>query len=178
MKRHFLVALVLFGAAAWPLAAQSVSYSFDKEADFSKCKTYKWVKVSNGQQLDELTADQLTATLDVELAKRGLKKSSSNEADLYIGYQIASGKEKPSSNSNIGLTYGAGQGGDSAAATATTTVHSGQLILDMYNSTTKKLVWRGVISHSIDADAKPDKKQRHMDKAVEKLLNGYPPKKK
>jgi hypothetical protein len=110
MKRYFLVALVLFGAAAWPLAAQSVSYSFDKEADFSKFKTYKWVKIPNGQQLDELTADQLTATLDVELAKRALRKSSSDEADLYIGYQIASGKEKPSSNSNIWLDLWSGPG--------------------------------------------------------------------
>jgi len=178
MKWYFLVAFVLFATTARPLTAQSVSYSFDKDADFSKFKTYKWVKIPNAQELDELTAGQLTGTLDVELAKKGLKKSPSEEADLYIGYQITSGKEKQLSNSNVGLTYGAGVGGNSGAAAATTTVHSGQLVLDMYETTNKKLVWRGVVSHSIEADAKPDKKQKHMDKAVEKLLNGYPPKKK
>jgi len=177
MKRYFLVAFVLFLAAAWPLAAQSVSYSFDKDADFSKFKTYKWAKIPNQLQLDELTAGQLVGTLELELAKKGLKKSPSDEADLYIGYQIASGKGKQLSNSNVGLTYGAGGGGNSAAAAATT-VHSGQLVLDMYDTTTKKLVWRGVVSHSIEPDAKPEKKQKHMDKAVEKLLNDYPPKKK
>lgn len=42
----------------------------------------------------------------------------------------------------------------------------------------KQLVWRGVVSNAIDANAKPDKKQKHMDKAIEKLLKEYPPQKK
>lgn len=177
MKKYFLLLFVLVALGAGRAAAQSVSYTFDKNADFSKFKTYKWVTIPSAQQLDELTAGQLVGTLETELAKKGLTKSKTDDADLYIGYQIASGKGKPLSNPNIGLAYGSGVGGNTASAGATTiTVHSGQLVLDMYDAS-KKLVWRGVVSHSIDADAKPDKKQKHMDKAVEKLLKDYPPKK-
>lgn len=176
MKKYCLLAFVFLAVGAGRVAAQSVSHSFDKDTNFSKYKTYKWVTIPNAQQLDELTAGQLIGTLDVELAKKGLKKSQSDNADLYIGYQIASGKGKPLSNPDIGVAYGAGVGGNAGAATATTTtVHSGQLVLDMYDSATKRLVWRGVVSHAIDPNAKPDKRQKHMDKAVEKLLKDYPP---
>lgn len=176
MKKYFVLAVVLLAVGAGRVAAQTVSYSFDKNANFLNYKTYKWVSIPGAQQLDELTADQLIGTLETELAKKGLKKSLSDNADLYIGYQIARGSLKQLTNSNAGLTYEGGAGGSSGTGGATTTVHSGQLVLDMYDSASKKLVWRGVVSHSIDADAKPDKKQKHMDSAVEKLLKNYPPK--
>jgi len=35
-----------------------------------------------------------------------------------------------------------------------------------------------VLPNAIDADANPDKKQKHLDKAIEKLLKDYPPRKK
>ena len=48
----------------------------------------------------------------------------------------------------------------------------------MYDGERKQLVWRGIVADVIDANAKPDKKQKHLDKAVEKLLKNYPPQKK
>jgi Domain of unknown function (DUF4136) len=161
--------------AAW---AQTEVSTFDKNVDFAKYKTYKWVPISNSERLDDLTADQLVGTLNVELTKKGLKKSDSDKADLYIGYQIIPAKDKHVNHLNLGVSYGAPAGGSSGTATTTTTVvHSGQLILDMYDANTKQMVWRGMVSDAIDANAKPDKKQKHMDKAVEKLLKGYPPEK-
>jgi hypothetical protein len=46
------------------------------------------VTIENSQQLDKLTEDQLIGTLQVELSKKGLIKSDSDNTDLYIGYQI------------------------------------------------------------------------------------------
>jgi hypothetical protein len=45
----------------------------------------------------------------------------------------------------------------------------------MYDSTQKELVWRGVATKALDPKAKPDKKQKNMNKAAEKLLKNYPP---
>jgi hypothetical protein len=39
-------------------------------------------------------------------------------------------------------------------------------------------VWRGAVSKTIDPNAKPDKRQKNIQKAIEKLLKNYPPKKK
>jgi hypothetical protein len=51
------------------------------------------------------------------------------------------------------------------------------LVVDMYESSKKDLVWRGTASKTIDPKAKPEKQQNNLRKAVQKLLKNYPPKK-
>jgi Domain of unknown function (DUF4136) len=64
-------------------------------------------------------------------------------------------------------------------STATSsTIRTGQLDLDMYDSANKRLVWRGTVSKTLDPNAKPEKRQKNLDKAVAKLLKNYPPQKK
>jgi len=64
-------------------------------------------------------------------------------------------------------------------STATSsTIRTGQLDLDMYDSANKRLVWRGTVSKTLDPNAKPEKRQKNLDNAVAKLLKNYPPKKK
>jgi Domain of unknown function (DUF4136) len=174
MKRYFFLLIVFLTLGVGRLGAQGATTSFDKTVDFSKFKTYKWVTIKDAQQLDELTSDQLIGTLETELAKKGLTKSNSDKADLYIGYQIAGPDQKHPSNVIIGGSYGSAAGASSGNGGLTRTVHPGQLVLDMYDSEKKQLVWRSVVSDAIDANAKPDKKQKRMDKAVEKLLKEYP----
>jgi Domain of unknown function (DUF4136) len=179
MKKTFLFAVLLLVGGVGRVAAQGANVNFDKNANFLQYKTYKWVTIKDALQLDALTAEQLVATVDVELAKKGLAKSNSDKADLLVGYQMARPGQKQLSHFNAGASYGSAAGANSAAAGATTTtVHSGQLVLDMYESVKQQLVWRGVVSDAIDANAKPAKKQKHMDKAIEKLLKDYPPEKK
>jgi hypothetical protein len=77
------------------------------------------------------------------------------------------------------LGYGPRWGGGLGTATATSeTIHTGQLDLDMYDSANKRLVWRGAVSKTIDPNAKPEKRQKNLDNALNKLLKNYPPKKK
>jgi len=178
MKKIFLLAFLLFIVGVSRVVAQTPGYTFDRDADFSKYKTYKWVSIPSTQKLDDLTSDQLTGSLQVELAKKGLNNSQTDNADLYVGYQIVPPDQKQMTNYDIGGSYGSATGGSMATAATTATVHSGQLVLYMYDAAKNQLVWRGVVSNAIDANAKPDKKQKHMDKAVAKLLSGYPPKKK
>jgi hypothetical protein len=45
----------------------------------------------------------------------------------------------------------------------------------MYSSAGHDLVWRGIVSKTIDAKAKPEKQQKNLAKAVRKLLKNYPP---
>jgi len=165
-------------------AAQDVRYDFDREKDFSKYKTYKWVAIKGADLPDELTQKALTRAIDAELATKGLTKTDSDNADLYIGYQTAVGQEKEFTTFNTGWGYGPGWGGGwygysgmSSATTygSTSTVYVGQLDLSMYDPAAKQLVWRGVASKTLDPKAKPEKKQKNIAKAVAKLLKKYPP---
>jgi hypothetical protein len=178
-KYFLLLACVLLALGVGRVAAQSPNYNFDSNADFSKYKSYKWVSIESAQHLDELTADQLIGTLDVELAKKGLRKSPSDKADLYIGYQIARGNPKQLDHDEIGAPYEPPAGATTGTAGETsTTVHSGPLVLYMFDAARNQLVWWSVLPDAIDADAEPDKKQKHMDKAIARLLKDYPPRKK
>jgi len=60
----------------------------------------------------------------------------------------------------------------------TSTIYVGQLALDMYDPANHDLVWRGVVSKTLDPKAKPQKQEKNLKKSVAKLLKNYPPGKK
>ncbi|HKF47152.1 MAG TPA: DUF4136 domain-containing protein [Terracidiphilus sp.] len=176
-----LVALAL--GAAW---AQDVRYNFDKKTDFSKFKTYKWVAIKGAQTFNSLIDQDIKDAVDAQLVTKGLTKTDGEGADLLIGYQGAVGQEKEFSSYNSSWGYGPGwygggwYGGPSSSWSTgqTSTIYIGQVAVDMYDSTNKDLVWRGVVSKTIDAKAKPEKQQKNMNKAMGKLFKNYPPKSK
>jgi hypothetical protein len=182
MRRLILLACMLCLMSGSDLMAQDVRYNFDSKADFTKFKTYKWVDIKGADKTNALVQKQITDTIDADLAKKGLTKTDSDTADLLIGYQTAVGTEKQFTSYNTGWGYGPGWGGGwygGGAMTTTTgstsTIYIGQLALDMYSSTGKDLVWRGTATKTLDPKAKPDKQQKNLTKAVEKLLKNYPP---
>jgi hypothetical protein len=180
MRNRIVTAIFALLAAASPALAQDVRYNFDKQADFSAYKTYKWVDIK-GATLGDLLDRQLKAAVDAELAKKGLTKSNTDSADLMIGYQAAVGQEKEYTSFDSGYGYGPGWGGGwyggaGGMTTGTTsTIYVGQLALDMYASSPKALVWRGNASKTLDEKAKPEKQQKNLEKAVAKMLKNYPP---
>jgi hypothetical protein len=187
MKKLAFLLFVGLACGAGSTFAQDVRYDFDKEKDFSKYKTYKWVQIKDADQPDQLTANRITSAVDAELATKGMTKTEDEKADLYIGYQTALRSEKEFTSYNTGWGYGPGWGrgwyGYGGMATTTTygstsTVYIGQLDLSMYDSATKQLVWRGVASKTLDPKAKPEKKDKNVIKAVQKLLKNFPPKPK
>jgi Domain of unknown function (DUF4136) len=164
--------------------AQDVRYNFDKNTDFSKFKTYKWVPIKGADQPNSLVDKQIKDALDAQLATKGLTKVDNDPADLYVGYQTAVGQEKQFNSYSTDWGYGGGwyrggwyggMGGTSTTTGQTSTIYTGQLVVDMYDSSHHDLVWRGVASKTIDTNAKPDKQTKNLTKAVAKLLKNYPP---
>ncbi len=182
MKRVFYVSLALL-AMATAAQAQDIRYNFDKSADFSKYKTYKFVENASGDKLDDIAKKDIETAMDAELAKKGLTKTSGDAADLYLSYEASVSTEKQVNTFNSGYSYGPGWGGPYAyggwgggTSTSTTyTIYNGTIVVDMYDVGTKKLVWRGAASKTIDPKAKPDKRAKNLQKAFEKLFKNYPP---
>jgi hypothetical protein len=183
MRHLSVLSLVLLLVGAGTARAQDVRYNFDKTANFAGFKTYKWVVIKGAQQLSELGDRQVKAAVDAELAKKGLTKTESDTADLYIGYQAAVGTEKQYTSFDSGWGYGPGwygggwygAGGGGISTGTTSTIYIGQLALDMYATMPHTLIWRGNASKTIDETAKPEKQQKNLAKAVAKLLKNYPP---
>lgn len=182
MKRIFDILVVLILMSLGTAFAQDVRYNFDKDTDFSKFKTYKWVAIKDAAKVSDLVDKQIKDAIDAELATKGLSRVEEDNADLYVGYQPAVGEEKQFNSYSTGWGYGPGwgggwYGGPSSTSTygSTSTIYKGQLALDMYSPAGHDLIWRGVVSKTIDPKAKPEKQQKNLAKAVRKLLKNYPP---
>ena len=131
MKRIALLVALVLGFAVGDAAAQEVTYNFDQDTDFSKFITYKWVDIKSVQQLDYITTEQIIVVVDAELAKKGLLKTDSDYADLYIGYQTALSRQTAWMAYRDGWGYGPGWGGG-LATIAEASIHAGELDVDMY----------------------------------------------
>jgi hypothetical protein len=187
MKRISLIWLAMVLVITSSALCQDVRYNYDKGTDFSKFKTYKWVLIKDAQRPNDIVDKEIKSTIDSQLLVKGLTAVDNDNADLFIGYQTAVGTEKQYSSFSSGMGPGWGYGGGwygggwyggggmTTTTGSTTTIYVGQLVLDMYNSTAKDLVWRGTVSKTLDPKAKPDKQQKNLNKAVAKLLKNYPP---
>jgi len=182
MKKIVLFSIALFLLGVGTAVAQDVRYNFDKSKDFSKFKTYKWVDLKDAQKLNDIQRKMITDTVDAELAKKGLLKTTNDNADLFVGNQVGISTEKQFTSYDTGWGYGPGWygggwygGGGGTTTGSTSTIYIGQLAVDMYDSMNKQLVWRGLVSKTIDQNAKPDKQQKNLTKAVTKLFKNYPP---
>jgi hypothetical protein len=60
----------------------------------------------------------------------------------------------------------------------TSTIYIGQLAIDMYSPKPHNLVFRSVASKTLDTEAKPEKQQKNLAKAIQKMFKNYPPQKK
>ena len=182
MKKLGLIFVTLLFIVSSRAFSQDVRYNFDKDTDFSKFKTYEWVEIKGANQPDDLTAKQIKAAVDAQLAQKGLTKVTGDHADLYVGYQTAIGSEKQFTSYNSGgWGYGPGwyrggwYGGGGMTTGSTSTIYTGQLVIDMYNPADHDLIWRGVVSKTLDPNAKPEKREKNLNKALTKLFKNYPP---
>lgn len=166
------VGLVL-ALAASGAAAQEVKTNAMPGIDFSKFHTYKWISVEGGAHPNAIVDQEIKQSIDTQLASKGLTKTDTDNADLYVGYQTAVNQQKQWN------AYGMGGGWGGGMATATqTTINVGSLVLDMYDPSTKNLVWTGTATKALNPSSKQSKNEDHLNKAMAKLLKDFPPKQK
>lgn len=186
MKKVLMLALALglVLAGSGTAFAQDIRYNFDKQADFAKFKTFKWVTIKGARVVNDLVDQQIRAAIESELALKGLVRTDADTADLYIGYQAAIDTEKQYTSFDTGWGYGPGWygggmyagGGMSSTTGTTSTIYIGQIAVDMYNPASKSLVWRGTATKTLDTRANPEKQQKNLQKAMNKLFKkNYPP---
>jgi len=160
------LSMLAVGALA---GAQDVTYNAMPGTDFAKYKTYKWVAITDGVHPDQIVDAQIKQALDTQLAAKGFKKTDPDTADMYVGYQVSVNQEKQWN------AYGGGIGFRGMGTATSSTLSIGTLGFDVYDAKAKQLIWRGAATKTLDAKPSPDKRQKNLDKAVEKLLKDFPP---
>lgn len=164
-----VLALLAFGTTL----AQDVTTNSMPGADFMKYHTYKWVTIQGATYPNQIVDAQIKDAVDSQLAAKGLTKTDGDKADLYVGYQASIDQERQWN------AYGMGGGlrwGGGMANAQSSTINNGTLVLDMYDPSNKQLVWTGRATKTLDASVNQEKKQKNLNKAMQKLLKNFPPK--
>jgi Domain of unknown function (DUF4136) len=168
-------------------AAQKVETDYAHGTDFAKYKTYKWVKIGDNSDVNQIVDQRIVSAVEAELAKKGLTKNDDN-ADVLVGYQGAIshqtqlntyGSTMGGPGWGYGPRWGYGWGGNMGmASTMSTTTESkirnGTLVVDMMDPQEKKLVFRGTATDTLSD--KSEKNTKKLQKAVTKIFQKYPPK--
>jgi hypothetical protein len=175
-------AIAIAGALLLPviLLAQSVQREWDKKYDFATVKTFAMkIGTSWGNQLSE---NRVMADMAEAITERGWKKVDSEATANVVVVIHGATQQKQTLNTFYsgmgGYGYGYhGMGG--GMATGTTTVSEylvGTLVVDIFDTKTKNLVYRGTASDEINKD--PKKNEKKLDKAAQKLFKDFPQKDK
>lgn len=186
--RFSTLALTAAMALVSPALAQKVDVDYAHREDFSKVATYKWGK-NKGQLPDTLEDDHIRNKIDRTLQSKGLRRVDSGPADLVVTYQATMMTQQEvdtyQDDPDIGLGYGWGWGmgwgwgwGDDAGYSSSQVVNirKGDLLVDMANPATKKIVFRDYSSGAFHAD--PVKEDKLLSKALDKMFKNFPPKEK
>ncbi len=148
--------------------AQTVRVAWDREADFSKFKTYEWMGTQQPIP-NEANHIRITRAIENGLEQRGFQKAAFEDPDVLILY-------KAGIDQKVGAdSYQTVSEWDSTSVKTMIDFHrkkKGTLTLEMYDGKSHKIIWRAAGS---DVLPRPDKMEKAIGKAVESLLRHYPP---
>ena len=173
--KHTLGQALLIGifgmAAVRSSSAQKITIEFDKDADFSKYKTFA---VRNGELNSknpalngELVKKQIDADIERDLTSRGLAPVS-GKTDLNVRYRFGSARKAEVER------YPAGWRGYGTRVVRVP-YSQGTLVIDLRNPATGSLVWRAIATEDKSDATKIEGK---LDDMVKKALEKFPPKQK
>jgi len=111
------------------------------------------------------------AAVDAQLAAKGMRPVEAGATpDLIVTYR-AGVRQELEVNGYTGYRL------NRWSSARVEQVPVGALLVEMLNAKTKEVVWRGVATKDLDVDASPEKREKNINKAAEKLFKKYPPSK-
>ena len=159
-----VTALILLGACA---AAQEITNDYSK-ADYAHFKTYAWA--SGHPVEDELLNQSIISSIDAQLSAKGLTKVSPGEhPDVLVSYDVVFDRDIRGMGFRDGLRNPLRRRGSKY-------VLMGMLVVSLVDSDTGAMVWRGMASGDVDANASPKKHDKKIHEVAQKIFRNYPPK--
>jgi hypothetical protein len=168
-----LMAATMFALSLGACAPIKVSSYVERGADFNRYRTFDWDptdSLSTGDpRLDAnpFFHNRVTAEVEKLLAARGLEKTTSATPDVRLHYH-ASITQKLNLN-------GADQKYGSCDNCTTYVYDAGTILLDVVDTQTNKLVWRGWAEGIMDGVIdNQDWMEREIHQAVTRILERFP----
>ena len=164
MKRHMITALALAALTAGVVYAQHVTTDSDPAAPFATYKTYAWTPGT--ASAISLSEQRIHDGVNAQLQGKGMTQVNSNP-DVFVATHVTTHTVPQV------IADGFGPWGFGGGMATVQTYTEGTLVVDLYDATTHKMVWRGVATATVSS--KPEKNAMKIDKSLAKMFARYPP---
>jgi len=162
--------LVFAGMAS----AQQVKTDYDRSANFALYKTYSWEHI---ETRDPLNVDRIKNAVNAVLAARGWTLVDSGADVAVLAMEITRDQQTLDTfYDGFGGGWGwrrFGGGGFGEATTTTDTYKVGTVVVDLFATKTKQLIWRGAASDTLSNNS--DKNIKNLNESVDKMFKHFPP---
>src|SRR6201987_4824357 len=166
------VCTVVFLVALGTAFAQQVKTDFDHQANFSQYNTYSGQEIKPANSLWDA---RIKRAVDAQLAAKGWTRVDSG-GDVAIVAIKTSHTERTLQTFYDGIGGGwrwRGFGGFGESTTTEQDYKEGTLVVDMYDASTKQLIWRASAEDMLSDKA--EKNEKNLDKGVAKMFKSFPP---
>jgi hypothetical protein len=126
------------------------------------------------QTSNPLWQQRIQDAVDKDLQAKGWQRSEGSGAVALTAVGSAHDQQEYQTFYN-GLGSWRWGGFGPEASTTVENYRVGTLVLDMYDTQSKRLVWRGTATDTLSE--KPESNEKKLDKSVDELFEHFPPKK-
>jgi hypothetical protein len=174
LQRALYVLFAMMFLFAAKSQAQQVKTDYDRGANFAQYKTYSWQHVKTKDPLD---VNRVKNAVNAALAEKGWSQVESGGDVSIVAVEITREQQTLDTFYNgFGGGWGwrrFGGGGFGEATTTTDTYKVGTVVVDLFDTKTKQLIWRGAASDTLSNNS--DKNIKNLDKGVDKMFKNFPP---
>jgi len=172
MKIHktLILSIGMIMLMSIPSVAQQIKTDYDRNANFTQYKTYSW---SDVKTKDPLLVDRIKSAVNSTLSAKGLTQVDSGGDLSIVAMEITKNQQTLNTFYNGGFGGWRWGGGFGNATTTTETYKVGTLVVDLFNTQSKELVWRGSSSDTLSNNS--DKNIKNLNKGAEKMFKHFPP---
>lgn len=168
--------LLLLAAAILSCSSIKVAYDYDRQADFTRYKTYALSEDDLTASVGQLNRDRIIKVLEAEMINEGFTKS--DNPDLLVDVHIKSQeKVQATATTTGGYGYGrwGGYGGYSTTQINYDEYTEGTLFITFIDKAEQQLVWQGTGTKTLSDGGSPEKREQNITYSIQQILSNYPP---
>ena len=173
LKRFLVPVAVIASFFSIPASGQKVETDYDHSVNFSQYHTYSW---GNVHATDPLFENRIREAVDRALQAKGWQLVPTGGDATLTAVAIRKNQTEYTTfydGLGGGWRWRGWGGGMGMATTTVDKIPVGTLVIDIYDSSSKNLIWRGMASDQLSE--KPEKDTKKLDKAVDKMFAKFPP---
>jgi len=160
-----MILLTLVGTVS---LADDIRTDYDHHVNFSQYHTYCWERLKT---TDPFWRSRVQDSVDQELQSKGWQRIKTG-CDVAVT-AVGATKDQREYNTFYDGMGGWRWGGFGERTTTVETYPVGALVVDLYDTRRRELIWRGIAHDSLSNNA--DKNTKKLEKSITKMFDHFPP---